>query len=556
MLITILKLKRMKGKNLLTALFAVLVTATYGQSSFGVDYFGFGEYRAAKKYFEAQLSQAPTAETYYYLGEIAYTEGKADDAKNFYAKGLGVDPNYMLNYIGQGKLLLKTNKKEAEVDFENALKKNKKDIGLQIAIAKAYYENGMKDLALARIELAKKYNKKSALIYTLEGDMLQADQKFGEANGKYEQAIYFDPENVIASVKNAEVYQSINPPMSIDMLKKVLAKHPDYKVLYRYLGKSYGLVGKYQDAIDTYKTFFADKDYSVDDITRFASAYYFIDNYNESIALIKEGLQLEPDNFVLNRLRMYNASKTKDTLGVTYADHFFSLSTGATSSFIIQDSTTYAQVLANAGQYAKALELYQKLLIADNTHPELYKEMVTIYSKKGDNIGAAESYQKYIELVGADIADAMDYYQMGRSYYYAGIVMAKDSSNTVKSKEYFLKADSIFGIVSKKAPDSYTGFLWRGNTNSAMEQWVPGTTLGLAKPYYEAAINAILAKGIASNGNKKDLIQSYRYLGSYYYQKEDKANSSLYWNKVLELDPNNSDAIQVLDSYKTKETKK
>lgn len=552
----------MKKKHFFTALFAVLVAATYGQSNIGVDYFGIGEYRAAKKYLEAQMSQSPTAEVCYYLGEIAYSDGKVDDAKKYYDKGLTLDPNYMFNYVGEGKLLLKTNKGEAEGNFENALKKNKKDPALQIAIARAYFENGMKDLALSRIELARKYNKKSPSIYILEGDMLQADKAFGDANGKYEQAMYFDPDNVVASVQSAKVYLTINPAKSIDLLNKVVAKHPDYKVSYRYLGKAYNLLGKYPDAIDAYNTFFAEKDYSVDDLTIFASDYYFTDKYNESIALINEGLQLEPDNFVLNRLRMYNAAKTKDSAAISYADHFFSLPTSATSSFITKDYTVYAQVLSNAGQYAKSLEQYQKVQAAsdnDTKRPELFKEIASVYTRMGDNITAAETYQKYIDLVGADNVEAMDYYQLGRSYYYAGITFSKDASKSAKTKECLLKADSIFAIVCQKAPDSYTGFLWRGHANAAMEPMDllhPETTQGLAKPYYEAAINAILSKGNLSSGNKKDLIQAYRYLGYYFYVKDDKVNSTTYWNKILELDPANSDAIQVLDSFKTKDAKK
>jgi tetratricopeptide (TPR) repeat protein len=551
----------MKNKHFFTALFAVLVTATYGQSNIGVDYFGIGEYQAAKKYLEAQISQSPTAEVYYYLGEIAYSDGKADEAKKCYDKGLTLDPNYMLNYIGEGKLLLKTNQKEAEGKFDNALNKNKKDPGLQVAIARAYFENGMKDLALSRIDLARKYSKKSPLISILEGDMLQADRKFGESNAKYEEAIYFDPDNVVASVKSAQVFLSINPAKSVDLLKKVLAKHPDYKIAYRYLGKAYNLLGKYPDAIDAFNTFFAEKAYSVEDITIFASDYYFTDKFNESIALINEGIQLEPDNFVLNRLRMYNAAKTKDSAAISYADHFFSLPTSATSSFITKDYTVYAQVLSNAGQYAKSLEQYQKVQASDNDnkHPELLKDIASVYTKMGDNITAAETYQKYIDLVGADNAEAMDYYQLGRSYYYAGIAFSKDASKSEKTKESLLKADSIFAIVSQKAPDSYTGFLWRGHANAAMEPMDPlhpETTLGLAKPYYEAAINAILSKGNVSSGNKKDLIQAYRYLGYYYYVKNDKVNSTTYWNKILELDPTNSDATQVLDSFKAKDTKK
>lgn len=540
----------MKKKNLLTALFVVLVTVANAASNFGIVSFGVGDFQTAKTYFEQQVSQSP-AESNYYLGEIAFAQGKSDEAKAYYEKGIAASPIFMLNYVGQAKLLLKSDPKAAELGFATALKKNKKDSEVNVAIARAYYECGMKDIALVKIEAAKKFGKKSPLVYTLEGDMLKAENKFGEAAGKYEQAIYFDPSYTVASIKCAQVYEAINSTLSIEILKKVIAEHPDYKIAYRDLGRSYTQNGQYQSAIEAFKTFFATGKYNVDDITKFASAYYFTDQYPQSIELVNEGLQLDSANFVLNRFRMYNAAKVKDTQhGVAYADYFFTLKS-VNGTFIPLDYTTYATILSEAGQFTKALDVYNKVLETDPTRTDLYKEIFAVYSKMGENVKAAEIFQKYIDLVGADNVEALDFYQLGRAYYAAGTSLLSDSSVVDKAmaKDYLIKADTIFGTVSRLIPDSYTGYLWRGHANAAMD---PETTLGLAKPYYEAAINSILSKSKETgiNGNKKDLILAYRYLGYYFYLKEDKANSAKYWNLILELEPNNATAKQVLDSYK------
>jgi len=540
----------MKKRHLLTAIFAVLVSVTSAQSNFGTDYFGIGEFQTAKNYFQKQLDQSP-AESNYYLGEIALAEGKTEEAKMYFQKGILASPTYMLNYVGQGKLVLKTNQKAAELDFATALKKNKKDVSVNIAIARAYYECGMKDIALAKIEIARKFGKKSPLVYTFEGDILRDEQKLGESAAKFEQAIYFDPAYTVASLKCAQVYESINPSLSVEMLKKVIAAHPDYTVAYRQLGKSYSQNGQYQNAIESYKTYFAEGNYSIDDITRYASAYYFTDKYAQSIELINEGLKIDSTNFVLNRLRMYNASKTKDTLNaLANAKYFFSLKS-VNGSFIPLDYTAYATILTEVGQYSTALEMYSKTLETDPNRPDLYKELVTVYTRMGDNLKAAESYQKYISLTPVENVEALDYYQMGRSYYAAATAILSDTSAIAKAKvkDYLIKADTIFGTVCKMMPDSYTGYLWRGHANSALD---PETTMGLAKPFYESAVTAIINKSKEGglNGNRKDLIVCYRYLGYYYYLKEDKANSIIYWNKVLELDPNNAMAKQVLESYK------
>jgi len=536
----------MKKTHLFTVLFTVLATLANAQSNVGTDYFGLGEMQTAKNFFLKQVAQSP-AESNYYLGEIAFAEGNMDEAKSFYEKGIAASPLYMLNYVGQGKLLLKSNQKEAELSFATALKKNKKDVAVNVAIARAYYECGMKDIALAKIEVARKYGKKSPLVYILEGDILNAEGKPGDAAGKYEQAIYFDPNCTLASIKCAEVYGSINPALSVDMLKKVLVAHPDYTIAYRDLGNCYALSGNYSDAIESYKTYFAEGKYTVEDITKFASAYYFTDQFAQSKALVDEGLQRDSANFVLNRFRLYNASKLKDGInGITYADYFFTLQ--SEKGFIPLDYMAYAVVLTEAGQFEKALAEFNKLLDSDSNKAEVFKEMSSLYGKMGDKGKSADTYKEYMDLKGHDLVDALDYNTLARAYYSAGSALLSDTTQLAKalSKDYLLKADSTFGVVCTLAPDSYAGFLWRGHTNALLD---PETTLGLAKPYYEAAANLILGKENGAASFSRDLKNCYKYLGYYYYLKEDKENSIKYWKLLLELDPNNANAKMVLDEY-------
>ena len=57
-----------------------------------------------------------------------------------------------------------------------------------------------------------------------------------------------------------------------------------------------------------------------------------------------------------------------------------------------------------------------------------------------------------------------------------------------------------------------------------------------------------IIKGHATKAKNDDarLIESYRYLGYYYLLQNDKATADGYWNKVLELDPENETAKQAL----------
>lgn len=535
-------------RPIFTAFFALLATIAFAESNFGKDYFGIGEYTKAKEYFEGQLATAP-AESNYYLGQIAQAQGQTDAAMAYYDKGIAADALYPLNFIGKGSIILKANQKEAELIFSAALKKNKKNPEVNVAIARAYYQAGLKTFVPVKLEIARKVAKKYAGLYIFEGDMLVAEEKNGEAAGKYEQAINFDPTNTVAALKYAEIYAKINEEAAIAKVTPVIAAHPDYTVAYRTLGRVYNTVGKYNSAIESYVKYYGEGKSAPEDLASLASAYYWTEQYPKSIVLLDEALAKDSMNFVYNRLRMYNAAKTKDTTAIKYANRFFSIQG---NTFIDKDYAAYATILAEAGRNVEALEQFNKVLQAESVKPETYKELATLYTSMKDYAKAAETTQKYIDMIGGiEVAEGTDYYNMGRSWYYAGQSLRLDSTELGRAtaKDYFTKADTAFGVVSIKSPESYISYLWRGHTNSALD---PETTIGLAKPHYEKALSIILKKieGGASVANyKKDLINIYKYEAWYYHLKLEKDSAIAYCNKILEIAPENLDAKSLIDSY-------
>ncbi len=50
--------------------------------------------------------------------------------------------------------------------------------------------------------------------------------------------------------------------------------------------------------------------------------------------------------------------------------------------------------------------------------------------------------------------------------------------------------------------------------------------------------------------SKNNLIEAYYYLAAYYAEKKDSANTKLYMQKVLEIDPNNAQAKKILAGLK------
>lgn len=567
-----------KKLKYLIVIFALTTGFAKAQKNIGIDYYEIGEYALAKKYFEQEIAQSP-AQANYYLGEIAFAQGKLESAKSYYTKGQTADNKYVYNEIGLAKLESKANPKAGETTLNTILRTHNSDLDIKLAIGYAYLDLGLKSKAAEIAEECLAVDKKYPKAYILQGDIHKFSQELGIAAGKYEMAIYFTPNYPISYLKIAELYEHNNWKGAIEKLKDLTNIDPDYIIAYRYLGKIYTNNGLYPQAIEAYKTFFAAKNYSIEDISRYASALYFSKQYDEADKMIKEGLTLDSSNFVLNRLQIYIAANTQNHAdGLQYAQKFFSLKSN-NSDYLAKDFAMYATILKDAKKYDEALEQYKKALTIDSTEIELYKEMATVASLKKENGKAAEFYKLYIEKTG-EKAEAMDFFQLGRYYYSAANIrttadttailalhtnehflniisnnhaekdsLQKDKGMFVKKvvEFYSQKADSAFDVIIARIPDGYTGYLWKARTKSLLD---PDSEMGLAKPFYEKTVEMLEAKKENTKAINAVLVESYSYLGYFYYLKNDTENTRLYWNKVLELDPENANAKMVLKSLK------
>ena len=173
------------------------------------------------------------------MGEIAFVNKDYTAAAEYYKKGLEADPLFAYNLVGQGKLALNGSadkeqaEKVAEKYFKEALKgKNKKDAGLNLAIAKAYYETGTPGYE-EYMKKSYKADKKFPDYFMFEGDVLVNQQQYGDACGRYENAIYFDPNCIEAYVKYSHIYFDINPTLAIQKLEELQTIAPNSAIAQR-----------------------------------------------------------------------------------------------------------------------------------------------------------------------------------------------------------------------------------------------------------------------------------------------------------------------------------
>ena len=567
--------------------FMLSTTAIVAQTnSVGSYYYRLGENQKAKEYLNKELSSNP-AEANFYLGEIAFKEGDVQKAEEYYKKGLSTRPEDINNNIGLLKLKLKSETKEASANLDAYYYKYKKDATVLQAIARAFLDNNMIKQAEDYLSKAKSANDKNPDIYIIEGDIIMVGndiKRAGDAAAKYEMAIYFAPDYPLGYLKVALMYEYISPRISIEKLTTLAEKQPQLPTVYDMLGKVYTQNGFYPEAIEAYKKVIASDIYSITDIGRYAGALYFIEQYDEAQKLVDLGLQKEPTHFVLNRYDMYIQSRTDNIdIGLDIAKKFFTM---RDTGYISSDYSIYASMLKKAKRLDEAIVQHNKAIQIAPDEFNLYGEAAATAREKKDYAMAAE-YIRQLMVKRAELAENPEKYEdntadintLGYDYYSAGATIVRNQAlaeelmkndkviqelltsdaTLIKdslrlSFEYFAKyyalynlnkADAVFNTLIERIPESYLGYRYKALTLHAINGDVKE---GLAKPYYEKVIEILTSGEEVTSTQNRILLEAYNYLGYYYYVIKDNQNAIIYWNKVLEIDPENANAKLVLDA--------
>jgi tetratricopeptide (TPR) repeat protein len=506
----------------------------------GIEFYKFKALEPAKIILlnSYKNSNANKAEVSYYLGEIYFAEGKKDSASFYFKAGSNAaNPDYVLNEVGIAKLQFKDNKVAADAALKKIADKNKKKPDVLVAVAKAYFENGMKEKALEHIENAKKA--KYAEAFVLHGDIYAAEKNYGKAAGAYEQALLMDRNCKEAYVRYADIYTIINPKLSIDILERLIAIDPSSPLAQRAIAETYFNAGQFGRAVTAYSKYAASEYSSPSDLSRYASILFYAGDHAKSSEIAQSALKKNPNDFVMSRLSMYNDFELKRyPEGLETAEKFMTMK--GNQDFIWLDYMYYGRLLQKNKKTDEALLQFGKAREIDPSKTAVYKEIAEVYESIKDYDKAIANYNIFLKE-GDENVKALDYFTIGRCNYSAGTAIddnTADKELKEKKTRHLIAADSLFAYVAEKAPDSYLGNFWRARANFAMD---PETEQGLAKPHYEAALALMNA-----NDNKAQMIECYRYFGYYYLINNDKAAFKSYLNKILELDPNDKRAMDAL----------
>ncbi|RZJ26914.1 MAG: tetratricopeptide repeat protein, partial [Flavobacterium sp.] len=527
-----------------------------------------GRYTKALQTFQSLATSAPSAENFFYLGYAQLKSGNPDAAKQAFDKGAAADPKNQLNNVGLGAVALaKKDRATAKNLIDNAIKETKsKDIGVLLRAGEAYTmfkDAGMNDPAeaLRILTIADERDKKNenADIEMALGDAYSLKNDGGNAVTKYENALSIRPNDAEAKYKIGNTFlRGKNYAEAQKFYAQAIEADPEFAPTYEDLAEAFFGSRAYKNASKNMDLYIQKSQTTdVDKLLRSAQFDFLAGDNMKAIQKLDQ-LKGKVNNPVIQRIYGWAYSGSGK-----YNEAIESLNTfikTAPEKVIYDDykylGRAYGQLGTPEGDSLSIVNL-EKAAPLDSTE-NLYREI-------GKNLYGAKRYDRaitaYQKAIALDTGKATtnDYFQLGMANYLLGSRVGRDSTMMMggdtaairQAKEkFYAAADSAFLKVNKITPDWSPGYYFRASANYFSDTkgaMVTGEPVPLYEKYLEVSDKEIAADAAKKESNKRYMMTAYKFLSSYYANKNDAVKSKEYLTKAAELDPNDKDVQNALN---------
>lgn len=511
--------------------------------------------------------EASKGENYFFCGENYFKRGDADSANMFYSKGTEVNPTNPLNFVGLGKVLLNKNEvNAAKTQFFKATSLSlSKNAEVFRKIAEAYLATDYKnpDEAIIAANAAIKLDPKNPDSYIILGDaLLEKNPSEGSAPLKnYQTATGLNPKSAKGIIREGKLYQrGRNYQLALEKYKAAIAIDPTFAPAYREIAELYFLASQPAKSIENWKKYLElnNSDYAR---YRYMSALYTNKQYADAVTEY-EGLKAKGfKNLYFERLAGYSYAEMGDKTdkeaynkGLAALNKFFEMAP-QNFKYIANDYKYKGILLSKTGKDSVALVELEKAIVAD---PASSKD---IYTEMGVIAYRAKKYDKVVTIVERKKTEDPtslnnnDYFNYGRANYNLGQKKLEEANalkdvkarpaKEAEAKPFLIKADSSFAGLIRLNQNWVTAYTWKGRSSALL-------SFDLGKPFYEKIL-ALVKPEEKTGSYKKDVVEAYEYLGSYYVNMKDNANADATFNLLKELDPTNP---KVINYFKPKSPQK
>ncbi len=366
-----------------------------------------------------------------------------------------------------------------------------------------------------------------------------------------------DPRGYVAYANCAtETHTELKDVLAdIEMLRELGNYNPGYPYQ-REMGRLFTKKGYAVRAADSYDQVALDS-LSYEDLVNYSFCTFLSDSVprvQRSYEVVKYALEKNPRSATLNRIAMYDSYKLRlwdETL--EHGSRLFNESDNFAPRY--RDYTNYAGAYSALGEYDKTIAMYEQALtldgIDDNTRSMCIGEIVKAYRAGGLYEQAIARQKDFIAKREAD--GKLTYEDLGGllSVY---LVMA-DSAAVEQKESIWLEADSVCGVMAEKFPGKNLGQTLYTRFQIAMliaqqekyEDVTPRIRFVLPMEKAKVAFDYYSSLGELSYSDKERFKAVSNIIGYYYtIYVNNRFLARIYWQKLLELDPENETAKSVL----------
>jgi tetratricopeptide (TPR) repeat protein len=561
--------------------------------------------KAKDMFLQLIQKEPTNSKNYFFLGENYLLDYFADTisnsltvtakaAKEVYQKGVDANPADPLNYIGLAKVAfylgdnktateMRTKARSLLLPYKNIKKivPPAKDYAFALAkIAESYIREETVDtsLALPLIREALKIDNKSKDVDLIAGDIYILVNDGSKAISFYNQAQFADPNSPTANMKIGNIYVKGRAlQAAIPYYEQAIQLNANYAPAYRELGQLYLLAQRFDQAKENFKKYLDLTAGNLPARIRYVNALFYAKDYDNVITNVEEIFKVDKSRTYLNRIAGYSCYEKNPPdydKALAYMETLFK--TVAPERIIKKDYYYMARILLkknqnypkmveelaglktqlekekgklavapNAAEKAKikpgidtlnakistleggiakanaeidrAFVEYAKVLSFSPDDKSVLNEIATNYYNYKRFDGAAQTWSKMLDPTKDNTDDLM---RIGRAYY---------------SGEKFKSADSVFVSVTAKSPTYIPAYLMIARTYSKMD---PDLKLGIAKPKFEKLIEVTKSDSLK---NESEMMEAFGYLSYYYMMNSNFSKSKDYYNRMINLDPNNKE---------------
>ncbi len=450
---------------------------------------------AISAFQDAARAGQKNAETNYYLGEIAYQQGRLDEAITFLTASLRSEDENVdaLMTLGDAYLEKKDNV-NALAQFKKAAKLAPKDCRVPTRYGSALAEAGMLDGpegAFVQLTRAQNCDPKNPLVFIALGDAYNKQGVPALATINYKKALELSPNDIETQLKIARAHaKGRRYNEAVEAYEGAVKIDSTQFDPYFEAGKIFYRAKLWRQAAQFLNKAVRLRPAHVETASMYAQSLTGAGVWSEAAKAGAVAVKLDSSSIENWRAYAYALVETQDYKNALNAFTALERRKGVKP----EDYAKLSEALFRAGQEDKALEIGLKAVQADSSNCDPYFNLGFIYMKKQDYSNASKMFEKKI---ACDPRSLTAYINAGSSYMQA-------PKNLPRARELFVKAIEL-------KPDYLQARLWMARYYAEVD------STDLMKQTYDEVIRLASEDKVK---NKSVLGEAYTQLGSYYFTKK------------------------------------